>query len=58
MKYETADVCLVSTGEVIYSFTPMEIFMGKQYMTARIIGRFYTIVEIDERYGRLTFYVR
>lgn len=35
-----------NTGKMIKEFSPMEIFMGKQYWTAWCVGQYYTIVEI------------
>lgn len=35
-----------NTGKIIKEFSPMEIFMGKQYWTAWCVGQYYRIVDI------------
>ena len=56
-EYTSAYVVSSKTGEIIHEFSKMDMFLGKQYMTAKIVGRFYTIDKVEVAYGALTFYV-
>lgn len=55
--FERAYVVSNRTGEILHEFSAMEVFLGKQYMTAMVVGRFYTIDNVEISHGALTFYV-
>lgn len=51
-------VCSINTGEIIKDFTPMEVFMGKQYWGAWCVGHFYTIVNEETDGETYTYWVK
>ncbi len=51
-------VCSEKTGEIIYEFTPMQVFMGTQYMNAWAVGRYYTIVNTEKSRDKYIIWVR
>lgn len=53
-----AMVVSLYTGEILHEFTPIEMFMGKQYWTAWCVGQFYTIEDIVEEANCTTYWVK
>lgn len=56
--YKAACIVSANTGEILHEFSKMDIFMGRQWMTAYCVGQFYTIENVEISHGELVYYVK